>query len=234
MLTIALDTSTPIGSIALGRCSARAVEEDIQRQLPTQAVRSESVLPEIDRLLQAAGMRPSQISRIVVGSGPGSFTGVRISAALAKGMRAALRAELHAWSSLAAIAVASGGDGRVCAAIDARRGQVYAAGYEIEREGTELVRLRSFFGPVAERFEMTLGRLRPIGAWTLSGDLPEPLDRAAERADIRRMPPSSGESAASALLRLAGSFPASGRIMNPEAWEPDYVRASSAEREAER
>ena len=230
MLTLALDTSTPTGSIALGGVRSGAGEGIHEVQLPVQAVRSESVLPAIDRLVRSAQCRPAEISRIVVGSGPGSFTGVRISAALAKGIRAALGAELHAWSSLAAIAVGSGESDLVSAAIDARRGQVYAAGYEIERNGSSIVRMESCFGPIAEPFETTVGRFRSDRAWTLAARLPEPLDRMAEKAGVRRLSPGSRESAAAALLRLTTSFPSRGRVEDPAAWEPDYVRASSAER----
>lgn len=231
-MTLALDTSTPTGSIALGGLPTEAQERVVEMQLPVQAVRSESVLPGIDRLVRSAGCRPTDIARVVVGAGPGSFTGVRISAALAKGIRAALGAELHAWSSLAAIAVGSGASGLVCAAIDARRGQVYAAGYEIERDGPELLRLEPMFGPVAELFETTLGRLTPAGAWTLAAELPEPLGRSARSAGISWRSPADGDSAAGALLRLTRSFPDRGKVENPNVWQPDYVRASSAEREA--
>jgi tRNA threonylcarbamoyladenosine biosynthesis protein TsaB len=234
VLTLALDTSTPTGSIALGGFPTGTGETVLELRLPVQAVRSESVLPAIDRLLRSAGAEPSAISRIVVGSGPGSFTGVRISAALAKGIRAALGAELHAWSSLAAIAIGSGASGRVCAAIDARRGQVYAAGYEIERNGPEIARLESCFGPAAEPWETTLDRLRPPTIWTLAAELPGPLGGPVRSAGLRCLSPAERESAASALLRLARSFPATGRIEDPARWQPDYVRASSAERESER
>ena len=234
MLTLALDTSTSTGSIALGGTPTGAGESTLEMALPVQAVRSESVLPGIDRLVSSAGCLPTDISRVVVASGPGSFTGVRVSAALAKGIRAALGAELHAWSSLAAIAVGSGGSGSVCAAIDARRGQVYAAGYGIARNGDEIAGLEPLFGPVAEPFAITLGRLRPARTWTLAAELPENLERSARSAGVRRLEPEDRESTAVALLRLTASFPDAGRVADPTTREPDYVRASSAEREASR
>jgi len=93
VLTLALDTSTRTGSIALGLDGQLLAES----RLSVQVVHSESVLPEIDRLFESVGFAPADIRRIVVGSGPGSFTGVRIAAALAKGIRAATGAELFAY-----------------------------------------------------------------------------------------------------------------------------------------
>lgn len=231
MLTLALDTSTSRGCIALGD-GTEVIRETF---LPIRAVRSESVLPEIDRIFDAAGLHPADLSRIVVGSGPGSFTGVRISAALAKGMRAALGAELFAYSSLAAIAAGSGVTGRVCAAIDARRGQVYAAGYDLETDPADGRRLRGFserFSPAAEPLAETLARLVPVGDWHLAAALPEPSAAAVRAAGLALLPPEAGQPSASALIALANGFPELGRVRDPAAWEPRYVRASSAEREA--
>jgi len=224
VLTLALETSTRTGSIALGLDGQILVES----RLSVQAVHSESVLPEIDRLFEAAGFAPADIRRIVVGSGPGSFTGVRIAAALAKGIRAATDAELYAYSSLAAIAAGSGTSGRVCAAIDARRGQVYAAGYEL---GFGFVQE---FEPVAEPFEQILARLEPKAEWTLAAAIPEPLRQQARLEGVSVLSPTAGEPGAASLLFLVDLKPELGHVRHPEAWEPRYVRASSAERELAR
>ena len=221
MLTLAQDTSTPTGSIALG-LDGRVL---IESRLSVRAVHSESVLPEIDRLVDSTGFAPLDIRRIVVGSGPGSFTGVRIAAALAKGIRAATGAELFAYSSLATIAAGSGGSGRVCAAIDARRGQVYAAGYALG------ACFAQEFEPVAEPFDQVLSRLSPPAEWSLAAAIPEPLLQQAILAGLEVLPPASGEPGAASLLALADLVPELGRVERPESWEPGYVRASSAERE---
>jgi tRNA threonylcarbamoyladenosine biosynthesis protein TsaB len=67
---------------------------------------------------------------VIVGAGPGSFTGVRVAAATARGLAHGLGVPLYAYSSLAAVAMETGLDGNVCALFDARRGEVYAACYE--------------------------------------------------------------------------------------------------------
>jgi len=223
VLTLALDTSMRTGSVALGREG----EVLIESRLSVQAVHSESVLPEIDRMIRSAGFRPPDIRRIAVGSGPGSFTGVRIAAALAKGILAATGADLFAYSSLAVIAAGTAAGGRVCAAIDARRGQVYAAGYAVEGR---LVRL---FEPVAEPFDSVLSRLAPAAAWTLASAIPEPLLESARSAGVRVLPAEAGVPRAGSLLFLVDHEPKLGYVEHPDTWEPEYVRASSAERERE-
>ncbi|MGB5526721.1 MAG: tRNA (adenosine(37)-N6)-threonylcarbamoyltransferase complex dimerization subunit type 1 TsaB, partial [Gemmatimonadota bacterium] len=122
MLRLALDTSTPVGSVAIGR-DGEILAESLLR---VRATHSEAVLPEIDRLLNDCGLGASDLQGVVVGGGPGSFTGVRIAASLAKGMCHARGLELFSFSSLAAVAAGAGCDGPVCAMFDARRGQVYA------------------------------------------------------------------------------------------------------------
>lgn len=221
MLTLALDTSMRTGSVALGRDGELLIES----RLPVHAVRSESVLPEIDRMIRSAGFRPSDIDRIAVGSGPGSFTGVRIAAALAKGVRAATGADLFAYSSLAVIAAGTAATGPVCAAIDARRGQVYAAGYEVDG------RLVPLFDPVAAPFDTVLSRLVPADGWTLASAVPGQLLETARSAGVRVLPAEMGEPRAGNLLRLVDDEPDFGYLEDPESWEPEYVRASSAERE---
>jgi len=220
VLSLGLDTSTPLGSVALADDSGLLAES----LLPVRAVHSETVVPEIDRLLRGCGRFAREIDRVVVGSGPGSFTGVRIAAAVAKGLRAATGARLLAYPSLAAIAAGLGTTGPVCAMIDARRGQVYAAGYEL-REG-----LRELFAPLARSLDDLLATLEPVTAWTVAGTLPAPLRDRARGAGFRVAPPHAGVPRAAALLWLAEEDPEEGRIELPETWQPGYVRASSAER----
>ena len=79
---LALDTSTPTGSVAVGR-NGEVLAESLLR---VRATHSEEVLPEIHHVLTDCGLDASDLQGVVVGGGPGSFTGVRIAASLAKGM----------------------------------------------------------------------------------------------------------------------------------------------------
>ncbi|MDT8436067.1 MAG: tRNA (adenosine(37)-N6)-threonylcarbamoyltransferase complex dimerization subunit type 1 TsaB [Gemmatimonadota bacterium] len=228
MLSLALDTSGPLGSVALAGPGGPAGE----CALPVRADHSETLLPAIDRLLSGADRRAADLERVVVGAGPGSFTGVRIGASVAKGLCAATGAELLAFSSLAAIAAGTGCAGTVCAALDARRGQVYAAAYR-SGEGFAAV-----WKPAALSLDALVERLRSEGAqdagWAVAGSLsPEQRARLVEEG-LRVLPAHLGAPRAAALLWLADAAPGSGSLADPAGWEPEYVRAPAAERERAR
>src|SRR5688500_14050077 len=85
-LVLAIDTSTPVGSVALGAGNAVLP----QAVVGVNARQAEGLLPVIDFVLQRAGVTPPQLGAVVVAGGPGSFTGVRIAAAAAKAFARAL------------------------------------------------------------------------------------------------------------------------------------------------
>ncbi len=113
MLTLAFDTATGIATCAL-------VQGD--EVLGERAGRASTVLAEADELLRAAGFRPGDLGRLVVGVGPGSFTGVRIGLAAARGLALALELPVAGVSTLDALAAGAPGAVPV---IDARRGEVF-------------------------------------------------------------------------------------------------------------
>lgn len=225
MLSLALDTSTRRGSVALGRTgegeSAALLGEE---SLEVSATHSETVLPAIDRLVRSAGYSPIDIEAVIVGAGPGSFTGVRIGAALARGMCFPARATLFAYSSLATIAAVADAEGPVCALLDARRDQVYAAGYTVGALGVE-----EHFAPRAGALGDLLDELDPA-AWTFAGVLSAEQRSRIEQAGGRLMPEEAGRPSGAGLLRLVQWAPEAGRVSDPARWEPDYVRTSSARR----
>ena len=104
---LAFDTSTPLGSVCLG-VGARVVAG---KPLRGQGSHSSDLVPAIDAVLREAGADPSELSGLVVGAGPGSFTGVRVAAATAKGLAHALDVPLWAVSSLEVGAAAVDGIG---------------------------------------------------------------------------------------------------------------------------
>ena len=124
VLSLALETSTSLGSIAVGRGDTLISE----CALAVRATHSETVLDEVERMLARARIGVDGIERVVIGAGPGSFTGVRIAASLAKGWCHARGVPLFAYSSLRSVAASAGRD-RVCALFDARRGEVYGAAW---------------------------------------------------------------------------------------------------------
>lgn len=220
MLILALDTSTAVGSVALG------TDEDLlgEIDLPVEQRGSRTVLPGIRSLLEEADRSPREVGAVAVGAGPGSFTGVRIAAALAKGLCAAGGARLFAYSSTAVLAAGTDVSERVCVLLPARREVVYAAAYESVRP------LKTRFGPVAETVEEVLERLVEPRRWSFAG--PGVDDRAAllREAGARLLPGSAPGPRAASLLELVWTEPEAGRVEDPNAWEPAYVRPSGAER----
>ena len=124
MPLLALDTATLIASVAVGR-AGRVVSRDAR-----VTTHSERLLALVDEALKAAGLAPADLEAIVCGAGPGSFTGLRIGMATAKGLGFALGRPLLTVSSLAALAL-EGAPGVVLALLDARKHEVYAGLYDV-------------------------------------------------------------------------------------------------------
>jgi tRNA threonylcarbamoyladenosine biosynthesis protein TsaB len=202
MLTLALEAATSIGSVAVLRGS----ELLASREVAMRSGAEEHLLPAIDEALHEAGATVRDLARVVCGGGPGSFTSLRVSASLAKGIAFAQRIPLCAVPSLALIAAdASLGDGVYLAVLDALRGDVFAAAYtRTENEVTELSPLRlvprDALAREAARLQATV-----IG--------PEERPRTSPRAaSIARL----GAWLAQPPVSLAS-------------WEPDYGRLAEAQ-----
>jgi tRNA threonylcarbamoyladenosine biosynthesis protein TsaB len=123
MKLAAIDTSTALGTIALFEDGV-LLHEDGKR---VSNAHGESLLPMIDALFARAGWRPHDVARWAVGVGPGSFTGVRIGVATAKGIVIATGAELVGVTSLDAVAYGATGaeDEAIISVLDAMKGEVY-------------------------------------------------------------------------------------------------------------
>jgi tRNA threonylcarbamoyladenosine biosynthesis protein TsaB len=113
MLTLAFDTATAVATVALADEG-----ETVGEETSTAA----AILDGADRLLRNAGAEPSDLARIAVGTGPGSFTGVRIGLAAARGLAFALSIPVAGVSTLEALAAGAPG---ALPVIDAKRREVF-------------------------------------------------------------------------------------------------------------
>jgi tRNA threonylcarbamoyladenosine biosynthesis protein TsaB len=113
MLTLAFDTATSVATSALVR------DGEVLGEHSSRAVR---VLADVEELLEQTGSEPHDLSRLVVGTGPGSFTGVRMGLAAARGLAFALDLPLGGVSTLAALAAGAPG---ALPVVDAGRREVF-------------------------------------------------------------------------------------------------------------
>jgi tRNA threonylcarbamoyl adenosine modification protein YeaZ len=116
VLILAFDTATDLATSAL------VADGEI---LGERTTRPQWLLADVDALLGAARLGPADLTAIVVGTGPGSFTGTRIGLSVARGLALSLDLPVAGVSTLAALAA---GTERAFPVIDARRGEVFVAG----------------------------------------------------------------------------------------------------------
>ena len=139
---LAFDTANEVIALGLGilRSETRSVECVASRRIPAHRASNTQLLPAIQELLNEAGVSRDGIACVACGRGPGSFTGVRICIASAKGVAQALRVPLVGVSTLDAIAwqlQAAGHRGRALVLADAMRKEVYPVRYELSDQAAE-------------------------------------------------------------------------------------------------
>lgn len=203
MVTLAIDASTYTGSVAVWDGVTLVAEGEAAMRGEEQ----ERLMPAVAAVLARAGFAVADVSRVVCGGGPGSFTSLRIAGAVAKGIAMGNSVSLYAVSSLALIVAGhkrSLTAGRYFAVLDALRGEFYAALCDVDAAGT--VRPFSPFTRVAAS---------EIPAICL--DLGAVAIGPAQSIDA--LPHARG-----ALALLGGLQP-----VNLDDWEPEYGRLAEAQ-----
>jgi len=217
-LLLAIDTSTSEGSIALAGGGTLLGE----RSFRTHEGHSASLLPEIHGLMADVDAVPADLGGVVIAAGPGSFTGLRVAAATAKGLVHARKLELFAYSTLLAIAGAAAVEVPVCALLDARRDEVFRAVY---RFGSQVEVIAE---PAVRSIDQVL-REAPAPAVFAGPGATRHRGRIMEASGAGALQ-EAVKSTARVLLELARDHPRSGRVTDFASWEPEYLRASGAER----
>lgn len=226
MLILAFETSAKAASAALLE-DGRLLGESYQN---TGLTHSQTLLVMAENLLAQCGKTVAQVTAVAVAAGPGSFTGVRIGVAAAKGFAWGRELPCYGVSTLEAMALSLGAwQGYVCPCMDARRSQVYNALFSVS-QGT-LERLREdraiALSELAEELKALDGPIFLVGDGstlayrTLSGEIPNlvlpPEHRRHQRAD--------------GVALLAAQKIAAGEPGDANALTPNYLRLSQAERE---
>jgi tRNA threonylcarbamoyladenosine biosynthesis protein TsaB len=217
---LALDTATDRASVALGRSAEDALEEEVVGARRHAA----ALLPMVSRLLTRRGAALADVSTLAIADGPGSFTGLRVGAALVKALAAARG--LPVWTAPSLLVRAAGvarGEGTALAVTDALRGEVYAGLYRFGPGRVETLLPAGVYHP--ER----LVAVSPIPD-VLVGDAPAAvvggLEAWAGRTMIRAP---EGAPHARMLIALAGLVGGAVPVDALGDWQPEYGRPAEAQ-----
>jgi tRNA threonylcarbamoyladenosine biosynthesis protein TsaB len=214
-LLLAVETATAAPSVALWRGDALLAERAAD---PGRAT-AEALLPALDALLADAGVALTAVEGFAVSIGPGSFTGLRIGVATVKGLAFGTGRRAAPVSTLAALAAHARGPGPVAAVLDARRGEVYAAGFA---NGAAADWLTEGVIPIP-----ALAARLPAGCRVVGEGVPLCAE-ALRGADVALAPPPYPETTARHVAALAarawpGATVAAGDLA------PRYLRRAEAE-----
>jgi tRNA threonylcarbamoyladenosine biosynthesis protein TsaB len=215
MIILALDTATLTASAAL--LDGDAIRSAGDARADTH---SEQLLPLLDRVLAAAGLAPADVDAVACGAGPGSFTGLRIGLATAKGLCFALGRPLVLVSSLATLAFAARGRATL-ALLDARKKELYAGIFDAD--GAPLAPERVLAPERLEDYVRAVDR-RLVVVGDGAAAYPAVAARAGDVLAGARPTPD-----ARALARLAAERLAAGEVADLSTASPTYIRASEAE-----
>jgi len=211
---VAFDASGQVGSVAVscgGDVLARVTLEERGRH-------AGGLVPAIGEALEQAGVDAEEVSGVVVGEGPGSFTGVRVAAATAKGLVAGWNVPLWAVSSLAAGALGAAGSGVRYVLFDARGDRVYGACYGVGAAGVE-----TLAPPHGGTLSEVLAGDVPTGA-VFVGDGAVRHRTVIEGAGFQVEGEPAGVPSGDALLRFLSLHREAPPVPDAGSWEPRYVR----------
>ena len=220
MIWLALDTATDRASVALGTGVRDAVEET----LAGARRHASGLLPMVDRLLDRAAIGLERVGGVLLSDGPGSFTGLRVGASVAKALVRARGLEIRSAPSLMVRAAGHARPGEVALAVaDALRGEVYAAAYRFG-PGT----VETLVPPSVWRVERLIAEAPRVDR--IVGDAPpDALGRLAAWSGREIVSGADAAPRAVWLLELLHRAGATRPIANLDLWEPEYGRPAEAQ-----
>ena len=227
MKVLGIDSSGMVASIA--------VVDDMQMlgeyTINYKKTHSQTLLPMLDEVAKMIELDLADIDVIAVAAGPGSFTGLRIGSATAKGLGLALKKPLVSVPTLEGIAFNfCGSDKVICPMMDARRSQVYTGIYEFDGNT-----LRKVEDQMAVPVEEILEKLNTIGKEVvLAGDgVPVYMEQIEKYLKVPYLvaPAHLNRQRAGAVAVLGMQYAKEGKTETAMEHQPDYLRLSQAERE---
>lgn len=235
MKILALDSSGLVASVAI-------VEDDnlvAEYTVNYKKTHSQTLLPMMQTVKDMIDLDLTTIDAIAIAAGPGSFTGLRIGSATAKGLGLALNKPLIEVPTIAGLAYnLYGTDKLVCPLMDARRNQVYTGIYTFERgqeEGSSTYHMKTLTEQCAVDISEIIGQLNELGREVifLGDGVPVFSEKIAQSLQVpySYAPAHCNRQRAAAVAALAEGYYREGRTVNAKDHQPEYLRLSQAERE---
>lgn len=225
-LILSIDTATRCSSVSLTQGTLSDGEVLANLSLSSNITHSRRLINAVDQLFRETSIGWPDLGGVAVGLGPGSFTGLRIGMATAKGFAAAADKRLLGVSTLDGLAFACTSDKTICAVIDARKKQVYRGKYR-----------RSSSGKIERS-----GELQAVTPENLIDEINEPVILVGDGVytygkmwkkalgDLVEFAPSClHQVSASVIGLLCGEKYLDGHFLDIDSASPVYVRASDAE-----
>lgn len=227
MKILGIDTTGQTASAALVEGEKLIAEFTLNYKL----THSQTIMPMIAEILERTETEKESIDCIACASGPGSFTGLRIGAATAKGIALGMGKPVVAVPTLDALAYnIFETDKFICPIMDARRNQVYAAFYQWE-EG-KLIRLSDYMAESIETI-IELAENFEYEVIFLGDGVPVHRERLAENPDFLFAPAYCNQQRAATVAALGEKLAEMGLAKKSDEFELIYLRKSQAERERE-
>lgn len=227
MKLLAIESSGLTASAAIASDTALLAEYTVN----FKKTHSQTLLPMIEEIVTMLALDLQELDAIAVSGGPGSFTGLRIGSATAKGLGLALKKPIIAVPTTQVIAAnLYGSDALLCPLMDARRNQVYTGLYHYHNNTFEIVA-----DQMAVSVEELISKVNGLGEPVIYlGDGAEAFrELLSEKTTVSFsfVPPHLSRQRAGALAARAAEFYKEGRFQTAAEHVPDYLRLSQAERE---
>ncbi|MBP3609605.1 MAG: tRNA (adenosine(37)-N6)-threonylcarbamoyltransferase complex dimerization subunit type 1 TsaB [Lachnospiraceae bacterium] len=227
MKILAIESSGLVASAAIATEDTLLAEYTVN----FKKTHSQTLLPMVEEIVKMTGMELAELDAIAVSAGPGSFTGLRIGSATAKGLGLALHKPVVPVPTTQGIAAnLYGTRGLICPLMDARRNQVYTGLYRYDKNGFEIVE-----DQMAVLVDEIIEKINAIGEpVTYLGDGVEAFSEILQEkttVPFSFAPLHLSKQRAGALAVRAVELYKAGRIQTAAEHEPDYLRLSQAERE---
>ena len=227
MITLFIDTSTTTLTVAL-------IKDDnvLEESTVSSSEHSKHTMPEIEKLFKNNNIEPKSVNKIMVTNGPGSFTGLRIGSATAKGLGMVWNKPLIHVPTVDAMAYnLYGTDKLICPMMDARRNQTYTGLYEFVDGEFKIV-----MEQCAISVDELIVKINEIGREVifLGDGVPVFMGSLDEKLTVSHSyaPAHMNRQRAGAVAVLGNKYFADGKYETAAEHEPNYLRQSQAEREA--